>query len=310
LATVLVDMIGAWQVLEDVSPEPVKEISGAEVSGGEGAIKIPPAKPVGTTPEFPVSSDAVEPEVLERLIEIKARFQAHSQAAKIEIKAPDFAFPAGDFEGQRRTDAATLWSRIKDRYEYAAKINELSAKFGRIQPIINDLRTLADWFPTSPAVKRHLAYFHWLSGSEKEALGHYKDAAIASDNGYDWYNVAVLALKANQTELACFGLEQFFRCVAVTEEPKSWYVYVELLDKVCNYSALTTLLEAANRSFSEEEGDVLLETGIYLLQVTNNEQAAKELVQKWLGGQPPRSLALEGFRQLGEIGRASCRERV
>ena len=95
-------------------------------------------------------------------------------------------------------DILTIWNRIKDKYEYAVKINELSVKFGRIQPIINDLRSLASWFPTSASVKRHLAYFYWLSGNQGEAIKYYRDIALTFKNTWDWFNTAVLAFNEGQ----------------------------------------------------------------------------------------------------------------
>ncbi len=299
LATVLVDMIGAWEVMENEPSAPIEETARVEVLESEEAPGTERTDhPVNTTAEQFLTSDSVEPEILKRLIEIEARFQAKLQAAKIEIKAPDFAFPADEFKGQHRTDAVTLWSRIKDKYEYAAKINELSAKFGRIQPIINDLQTLADWFPTAPVVKRHLAYFNWLSGNERKATEYYKDAAVASSEGHDWYNVAVLALKNGQEALACYGLEQFFHHASVTEEANAWYIYIGLLNKFCSYSTLAAWLETTKRDFSEAEERILLQTGIYLLQVTERKELAEQLVRKWEEGQPPKVLALGALKQL------------
>ncbi len=78
-----------------------------------------------------------DPEIYKTLIEIEAKFRSNMAVAKPEIKAVEFAFPIA--EVSRNPKAPLLWNRAKSKYEYAKKTNELSAVFGRVQTIIDDL---------------------------------------------------------------------------------------------------------------------------------------------------------------------------
>jgi tetratricopeptide (TPR) repeat protein len=255
--------------------------------------------PIPPPPSAPSSSSPLEPEVTKKLLEVEARFQAQLDAATLEeVKAPDFTFPANELKGDQGAKAQTVWNRIRDKYSYAAKNNELSAKFGRIQPIVGELKTLAEKFPRSSSVKRHLAYLYWLLKNQKESLSLYKEVAFSSKDAWDWYNVTVLALSEGQEDLACYGLEQFFNQVPVTEALKTWYFYIGLLKKCSNYPLLHNLTRIKGRNCSEEEGGILLETGIYLLKTLGKEQLATQLVQKRVEGQSPALLAFEAFSHL------------
>lgn len=77
--TVLIEMIGAWQVTEE-PPAPVEEISlvldRRTISDLSSTDLTPPAHLVSSPP-----SEFSEPEVMKKLFEIEARFQAQLQVA-------------------------------------------------------------------------------------------------------------------------------------------------------------------------------------------------------------------------------------
>jgi hypothetical protein len=70
----------------------------------------------------------------------------------VQVKAPDFVFPANEIKGKHSAGALTAWNCIKDKYQYAEKVNELSAKFGRIQPLVHELASLSEQFPHSASI--------------------------------------------------------------------------------------------------------------------------------------------------------------
>ncbi len=270
------------------------EVSKEQLSSEEEVIEVPDGKDS-------IPPGSAQPEVIKKLLEIEARLEAQLGVAAVQdVKAPDFTFPSDEIKGKQSTDAHTVWTRIREKYSYAIKINELSAKFGRIQPIVNELKTLAERFPNSTSVKRLLAYFSWLMGNQRESLTLYQEAAVASIDAWDWYNVAVVALMEGQEELSCYGLEQFFGRIPITDAVGAWYLYVQLLKNLSNYSILNNLGKIEGRNFSEEEGRILLETGIYLLKTTGNEKLAARLTQQWLAGQAPIPLAFEAFSRFNE----------
>ena len=160
--------------------------------------------PVPTT----VQSNGIDPEVQARLIKIDAFFSGKIAGSKIEVQAPDFLVPQEELKGQKPKEGIAAWDRIRQRYEYAARINELGSKYGRMQPIINELRSLIEKHATSSSLKRHLAYFLYLAGNIPEALKTYKETGALSHTAHDWYNTAALAVELNQAALGCYALEQ------------------------------------------------------------------------------------------------------
>jgi len=279
-ATILTELISAWEVLK-------KEVE----ENGQGKLdeKLP------ETPVEKVTSFAdLELAVLKRIMEFDARFQN----AKINIKTPDFTFPSHEIASQQDKDAVATWDRIKNRYEYAQKVHEFSPKFDRIRQIINDMKPLVERFPTSPSLKRHLGYAYYSLGNIPEAIKLYEEAAIQSQHAADWFNFSVLCLEAGKEEIACYTLEQVFRQTPLTEEQNAWYVYIGLVKKFNNYSALGKLFEKRKPNLSENELIIFLETGIYLLRMTGSGQKAVDLAKKWTQGQPLEQLAWEVFSQL------------
>ena len=126
------------------------------------------------------------------------------------MEPPDFTFPAKELTGWQNTGVAGKWLQIKNKYENAQRINELSTKFGRIQPLLIEVKSLVRRFPNSPSLKRVTAYFHAVSDDWQEAIQIHKEVAITSEDANDWFNVAVSALNLNKKELACYSLEKFF----------------------------------------------------------------------------------------------------
>ncbi len=283
--TILTDQIGTWRVAQTQLPKDGKEDLSSEKDRAQSQTSPP---------------TLADPAITRKILEIEARFKAAIQSATLDFHEPDFVLPASEIKGKNSASAIATWDRVKNKYEYAVKIKELSAKFGRIQPLLVDLKTLADQFPGSLTIKRHLAYLHWLSGNRQEAFNLYNDLALQSKNGWDWYNLAVLAVLYEQEELACYALEQFFRSAAIAEVPSAWYVYVKLLKKCSNYRALKMLCGNKCELDSSKECEIFFETIIYLLMSIDHEKVAMDLVKKQQDGQPLSNLAEEALKYLDD----------
>ena len=234
----------------------------------------------------------------EKLAEIEKRFKTEIQTAQIELKPPDFTFPADELPGWQNTSVASLWVQIKNQYNNAQKINELSPKFGRIQKIVTQAKSLTERFPASPALKRDLAYLHSISDNWDEILQNYQESAVQSKKADDWFGVAVSALKLNKEELACYGLEQFFYSTSIIDAPQAWSVYVNLLERFNNLPAFRELCKTDKYDIEEKGIEVLLETSIYLLKKTGTEALATGIIQKWLTGESTESLLRETCQEL------------
>ncbi len=290
LTTILIDTIGAWELH---STPDILESKSDKTKEPTFTTKI----------EYPTNHSAPSLstpnlEIAKKLLSIRAHFEANMLSASINLRRPDFVLPSGEFKDDR--NAISSWDRIKNKYMYAEKINELSEKFGRIQPLIVELKSLSNKFQVSFTIKRHLAYMHWLSGNRQEAFELYKDLALRSKNPWDYYNLAVLAISNGQEELACFALEQFFCSVAIKEVSPAWYVYVKLLKKCSNYKALSALCINRCAPDSGDESEILFETGIYLLLSAGHETVAEKLMKRQQDGHLFLDLTQEALNYLDE----------
>lgn len=235
----------------------------------------------------------------EKLAEIEKQFHNQIETAKLELEPPDLTFPAEELTGWQRTTVAGEWIRIKNKYENAQKINELSPKFGRIQPLIIELKSLIRRFPNSPSLKRVFAYFYALSDNWQEAVQIYQGIAMTSGNANDWLNVGVSALNKNKEELACYSLEKFFYEISVIDVSKAWYVYISLIEKFSNLSAFRELCRKNENDVRENEIAVLLDAAIYLLKRKVTTELAIEIIQKRMKGEPIGALLKEICQKLG-----------
>ncbi len=255
-------------------------------------------------------ADNIEEQASEQLDEIEKRFKKEIESANIELKPPDFTFPAEELKGWQNTDIAGKWLQIKNKYENAQKINELSTKFGRIQPLLSELTPLVKRFPNSPSLKRVFAYFNALSHPDdwQKTIQIYQEVAINSNNSKDWYNVAVSALYLNQEELACFSLGKFFQGVSMIDAPIAWYIYIDLIDKFNNQSDFREFCKKEMDDVAKDEIEILLDTAIYLFKNKVATELALETVQNKIKGEPSESLLKGVCQTLGGQSTAPYRQ--
>jgi hypothetical protein len=140
--TILVGMIGSWKVLKKRTSELEPVIASDDQFSEDERISRTKAQPdtpsTDQTEAAQPDSEENQKSVYKKLVEIEARYRAYLQATRIKFKVPDFTFPAEELRGRKEQDVATKLKRITDKYNYALKMNELSAKFGRIQPITTE----------------------------------------------------------------------------------------------------------------------------------------------------------------------------
>ena len=249
-----------------------------------------------------------EEQASEQLDKIEDRFKNEIEDAKFELKPPDLTFPAKELTGWQNSDIAGKWLQIKNKYENAQRINELSNKFGRIQPLLTELTPLVRHFPNSPSLKHVTAYFYAVSDDWQEAIQIYQEVAITSEDFNDWFNVAVSALNLNKEEFACYSLEKFFNGASVINEPNAWYIYVNLVERFNNLSAFRELCKKDDNDVAADEIEVLLDAAIYLFKRKVTTELAIEIVQKRIKGEPAYSLLKEVCRKLGGQSSESYRQ--
>lgn len=305
--TILLNMIGGWEVIEDpLSQAPNLPVEEDRKEDSEYLDTQPPIPDsVSTLPENDTlsssSDDLVNLQTHAKIIEINAYFQAHLQTANIEIRVPDFVFPAEEFQPSfPQVDTTKLWDRVINKYKYALKIKELSVTHGRLPNIINDLEELNRWYPGSPSVNRHLAYFYYLAGRQQNALENYKKAAGNTNIGFDWHNLAAIAIECGQEELAYYSLEQFFQYASIVENLNNWYLFVRLLLKFSCYTSLKYLSDKILTRQIEQEAEIVVNTIIFLLKTTNKEDVAQKIIQRQLENQSSEILGSSVFENFEE----------
>ena len=245
----------------------------------------------------------LEEQASRKLSEIVNRFNTEIGVSTLELNSPVLTFPAlaKEVPDWQSTDISSRWVQIKNKYENARKIGELSAKFGRVQPIVSDLKSLTERFPESIVLKRGLAYFYSILGDWNEALQNYQSSAIQSGETNHWFDVAVSALQLDNEELACYSLQKYFcrkSVISITSEPKAWYTYVKFLEKFNNLSGFRELCKTDEFSITKEGIEVLLDTAIYLLQKKNNAKVAIGIIQKRMTGESTKFLLKEAGQEL------------
>ena len=239
-----------------------------------------------------------------QLAEIEKRFNIKIQTVNLELDPPDLKFPAAELPGWENTTVVGttivgIWLGIKRQYEDVQKANELSSNDDTIQQIVHKLKSLVKMYPNSLTLKRVLGYFYSILDNWDETLHNYQDAVAQSEkvDDYDWFNIAVSALKLKKEELACYSLGRFFSEVTPVAKPQAWNVYVSLIEKFNNLSAFCELCKSDQHVIKEEETQVLLEAAIHLLK-KNDEALASEIMQKWLTGESENSLLTEVCERL------------
>ena len=294
--TIPMDRVSYWQPLTDTSDNGQNDAdAGVDAQPGKPLAEEPSAGPATEAEEKPETEQAensnpdalsdAEVEIEKKLVEIETRFRVKCQSAKIEIQEPDFKFPEEELSDKQKRDAAKFWDRVRNKYQHAKKINELSSTFGRIQPIVSELKDLAKRFPNSASIKRHLAYLYWLSGNRQDALNFYRETAVLSQDKADWYNLAVVAREMGNEEVACYSLGQIFQRLPISSELEAWHLYIHLLLKFSGHKELILLCQPKHRKISQEEIKLLLEAAVYLLKTAGQETTARETLRKFIDGE-------------------------
>ena len=198
---------------------------------------------------------------VEKLTEIEQRFESEINHAKMQLKVPDFKFPADEMHGWQDTSAFATWQTIQRLHDESTNGDYSSLKSNEIEKAILKLGSLAAEFQHSTTLKRYLSYFHSLTGTcnWNEALEYYQQSAIESEQAINWFDMAVCALKLNKEELACYSLERYFGEGNMSEELSAWYVYTNLVLRFNNLSAFREVCKTAKESIKEEGVKVLLE---------------------------------------------------
>ncbi len=294
-------------VSEQVKASNTTDASIQEIDSSLDLVEMP--DPTDTNTEKIALVDS-EKQASEQLDEIEKRFKSEIENAKIELESPDFAFPADELKGWQNTGIAGKWLQIKNKYENAQRINELSTKFGRIQPLLTEIKSLARRFPNSPSLKRVTAYFYAVSDDWQEAIQIYQEIAITSDDSTNWFNVAVSALNLNKEELACYSLEKYFKGVSVIDRPNAWFIYVNLVEKFNNLSAFREQCTKDENDVDKNAIEVLLDAAIYLFKKKITTELATEIVMRRIKGEPVVSLLKEVCQKLGGQSTESYRQAV
>ncbi len=269
--SVVIEFISSWHLAEKQAAKAAKAEAPSEASGEDAA---------------------------KELGEIVRRLELKPEELAIDPEPPDFRIPSGELDRRALSQVGAILQRLRDKYNYAKKVNEVESKFGRIQPISRELNTLAERFPSSVAVARHAVYFRFLSGPSKSALGDAQRLADGSGDVRDVRNLAAFALQMGESELAFRALRQSFEHSPVGDSSETWRAFIHSVEKTRQYHALASIL--TSRPTDERSGTLVFEATVYLLKVAGNRELATEIVRQRLSGVSRELLASRAIDRLIE----------
>jgi tetratricopeptide (TPR) repeat protein len=254
----------------------------------------------------------VSPATWRKVIEVEATYKIQIDSAQIGLTSPDFEAISAVTSWQKGEDTAK-WNSIKNQYDYAKKMKEIDAKFGRVQSITFQLKSLIESYPSSVPLKRCLAYCYALVGtpySLGESIRWYHMTALESGEAQDWVCLAAVAQHSNRGEVTCYALERYFQAHPIGKELTSWYVFIKLVMKFGNYSALRELLSRYSQQHTETEITVLFEASVYLLSALRGQQEALDLVESSASGISLNTLIQEALDHFKQEPASSYREAI
>jgi tetratricopeptide (TPR) repeat protein len=268
IATILIETIGSWKVIS---------LEARQHQASQRDVEI-----ISKTQESPHTDEnnTIDAQ-LQLLREIQVKFDAYINALHLLEPTPfSFEITEDELRSWQKSDAANAWNSAKNKFEYAAKINELSGKFGRIQPIIAQLKTIEARFPRSLSVKRQIAFLDYLSGNFVESIKRYEEISLISKEQRDWRNLAAAALKKEMHELAHLALHNMFQNTDPTFQMPEWYWYVYLSAELGVQYQITRLLRERQVSKTPETDELFLNSILYLMIRTSGSDDALKLLQQ------------------------------
>lgn len=273
--TILIDTIGSWKaVFSDVSQHKIVQLD------PETSSRTPEITPIIATNHNHDHDE--KQELSSKLMEIKMKFGAYIEALRpLEPVPANFEIEDNELRVWQKSDAMNIWNSAKSKYEYATKINELSKKFGRIQPVIAQLKTIEAQFPKSLAVKRQIAFLEYLSGNITGSVKLYQEIAPVSRASLDWRNLASVSLLKKMPELAHVALYHMFLNFEPLVYSMEWYLYVHLSYKLNIQIQIVKLMEERHTSLSPANVELVLNSVVYLLLLDSRDGDAFNIMQKF-----------------------------
>jgi cold shock CspA family protein/Flp pilus assembly protein TadD len=283
-------------------------VTSDETATSEVLAEAIPSQPHSEPAAAETPATPINPETIRLLLAVEAKYEARIQVARLEPDKIDFQFPSKEIEEKYRTEAHTAWQNIKSIYDYAVKVQEVDPKHGRTGRFAYQLARLAEQYPEAHTLKRQAAYAAILAEQPQNALELWKKVAIARQTPDEWKNVAAVALTHKADDVACYALTQYYTKAAISEVDPPWVIFVNLVSKFSNYSALLSI--SRSRSiFTTEEMNSLFEAGIYLTKLTGQVNLAESYIIKVKDGALSGDLIEEIFRQLPQEPTASYAQR-
>jgi tetratricopeptide (TPR) repeat protein len=272
--TILGSMIGSWVVEDEASVVAISEkpVSPATI-GSIGQNIVPDTK-----------------EILEKMLRIEANFDAQIENNGMQLIVPEIVIMKSEEKLLRDSQISTGWSKVRSKYDYALKVNEIGDKYGRMHNIVAELEGLLRLAPESLTFNRLLGYFYHFINNNSSSIICYKTAAMLSNATQDWHNLACVAIEHNENRLACVSLEKYFSIASPTSANGNWYVYTRLLIDT-GFFPSNKFIEK-NDSLNSRDWELIYETGIYFLIKRNYQDDAKSEIQKSMASEEQKELAL------------------
>lgn len=132
-------------------------------------------------------------------------------------------------------------NQIRNSYDYAQRVQELSPRFGRANKLYTRATYIWNAERDNPELARLMAALALLKG-EVESAGRY--AMLAADGGDVTAQrlLAIAAAQRGENDVVIWALLRYFAANSADSDPATWEAFVELLDAAGNRGVLAELL--------------------------------------------------------------------
>lgn len=284
--------------IDEILPgETIVPSSEPNSSASVSSVSSPPIvvqKPVAQTTPSPSPEVTVQPtqaniknseantaysiEVLTKVAEINASFKALTEQAKLEPIKVDLSLPkvVKSLSYNRKQQVENEWNKLKQKYENAKKLKDLS----RLNNLIREYENVASKYPEIESIARfNLGCLYLEVNLLADAVKAFELEAANSQKPEAFYNLAVASLRKKDKDVAkaCYGLQEYFKSASLENNLPAWHKFIGLALDLGVVNVLTELLESRLKQQKQKEAELILESAVFLLVANHHEENARTL---------------------------------
>ncbi len=285
--------------IDEILPgETIVPSSEPNSSASVSSVSSPPIvvqQPIAQTTPSPSPEVAVQPtqaniknseantaysiEVITKVAEINASFKALTKQAKLEPIKVDLSLPkvVKSLLYSRKKQVENEWNKLKQQYENAKKLKELS----RLHNLIREHENIVSKYPEIASIVRfNLGCLYLEVNQFTDAVKTFELEAANSQKPEAFYNLAVASLRKNSkdaTAKACYGLQEYFKSASLENNLPAWHKFIGLALDSGAADAIIELIESKWQQHELNDAKLILESAVFMLKETGEEENARNL---------------------------------